>query len=134
MCCCFVRLVEGVGLGELLLVVCEALHLCFVQDAELGFLFSHFNFFGLGSWEVVVVFELGEGLFAAKAPCQVVVMGDEAHVVCVDGAEGDEAVSHDGEEGNEDIVNYVHDVVFSTTDVDPACCEGGWYLLMCWVR
>ena len=57
-------------------------------------------------------------------------MGDEAHVVGVDGAEGGEAVSHDGEEGNEDVVDYVGDVVFTTADADPAWCESGWHVFV----
>jgi hypothetical protein len=56
-------------------------------------------------------------------------MRDEAHVVCIDCAERGEAVSHDGEKSNENVVNYVYYVVFSATDVDPACCDGGWYVL-----
>jgi hypothetical protein len=55
-------------------------------------------------------------------------VGDEAHVVCVNGAERGEAVSHDGEEGDEDVVDYVDDVVFAAADVDPACC--GWYFVV----
>ena len=46
-------------------------------------------------------------------------MRDETHVVGVDCAEGGKAVSHDGKEGDEDIVDYVDDVVLSTAYTDP---------------
>lgn len=42
-------------------------------------------------------------------------------MVGVYGAEGDEAVAHDGEEGDEDVVNDVNYVELFTADVDPAC-------------
>lgn len=61
-------------------------------------------------------------------------MRDEAHMVCVDGSEGGEAVSHNSEQCNEYIVDHIDDVVFSATDVDPACCDEGWYVLICWLR
>lgn len=49
-------------------MVGEAFDLLGVEDAEFGFFFGDFHFFGLFGREVVVVFELGEGLFAAEAP------------------------------------------------------------------
>jgi hypothetical protein len=50
----------------------------------------------------------------------VVVVGDETHVVGIDGAEGGEAVANNGEEGDEDVIDYVDDVVMAAADVDPA--------------
>ena len=47
-------------------------------------------------------------------------MSDEAHVVGIDASEGCKAITHDGEEGDEDIVDNVDDVVFSTAKTDPA--------------
>jgi hypothetical protein len=70
--------------------------------------------------EVVAVLELGERAFATQAPGEVVVVGDETHVVGVDYAEGGEAVADYGEEGDEHVVDYVYDVVFAAADVDPA--------------
>jgi len=48
------------------------------------------------------------------------VVGDENHMVSVDEAEGYQSISHDGEESNEDIVDYINDIVFSSADIDPA--------------
>jgi hypothetical protein len=50
----------------------------------------------------------------------VVVVGDEAHVVGVDGPERGQAVANDGEESDEDVVDYVYYVVVPAADVDPA--------------
>lgn len=47
-------------------------------------------------------------------------MGDETHVVSVDGAEGGEAVADYCEEGDEHVVDYVDDVVAAAADADPA--------------
>ena len=47
-------------------------------------------------------------------------MGDIDHVVRVYDAEGYQTVANDGEEGNENIIDYVDDVVFATADVDPS--------------
>lgn len=35
--------------------------------------------------------------------------------------EGSKTIAHDGEEGDEDIVDYVDHVELSGADVDPAC-------------
>lgn len=48
------------------------------------------------------------------------VVRDEDHMVGVDCSEGGEAVAHYGEEGDEDVVDYIYDVVFSRADTDPA--------------
>jgi hypothetical protein len=50
----------------------------------------------------------------------VVVVCDETHVVGVNCAERGEAVTDDGEEGDEHIVDYVYYVVVATADVDPS--------------
>lgn len=39
------------------------------------------------------------------------IVGDEYHVISIDCAERRQAISHDGKEGNQDVVNNV-DVVF----------------------
>ena len=55
-------------------------------------------------------------------------MGDKAHVVSVNAAEGSEAVAHYSEEGNEDVVDDVDEVVFArAADVDPTCLVSGVY-------
>lgn len=46
-------------------------------------------------------------------------MSNKNHMVCVDDAEGNQSVSHDCEEGNEDIVDDINDIIFSTADIDP---------------
>lgn len=53
-------------------------------------------------------------------------MGDKTHVVGVDAAEGSETVSHDGEEGDENVVDDVDEVVFAgATDIDPTYLISG---------
>jgi len=49
-----------------------------------------------------------------------VVVGDETHVVGVDGPERGQAVANDGKESDEDVVDYVYYVVVPAADVDPA--------------
>ena len=44
----------------------------------------------------------------------------EAHVVGVYRTEGCKAVTDDGEECHEHVVDYINYVVVATTDVDPA--------------
>jgi len=45
-----------------------------------------------------------------QAPCEVVVVCNEAHVVGVDRTEGSEPISNDGEQGNEDIIDHIDDI------------------------
>ena len=47
-------------------------------------------------------------------------MGDEAHVVGVNDSEGSETVAHDCEEGDENVVDYVDNVVLFASHIDPA--------------
>ena len=53
--------------------------------------------FRLHGREVRVVGEAGERFLASETPGQVVVVGDETHVVSVYSPEGCQAVTHDGE-------------------------------------
>ena len=46
-------------------------------------------------------------------------MSDEDHVVGIPRPEGCETVAHDGEEGDENVVNYVDDIELFSADVDP---------------
>lgn len=62
------RLIKRMRIREFLLMVLQSLHLFRVQDAVLSLLFRDLDVFGLLGGQVVVVFELGEGLFAAQAP------------------------------------------------------------------
>lgn len=46
-------------------------------------------------------------------------MSDKDHMVCVNNTEGDESITHDCEESDEDIVDYINDIVLPTADIDP---------------
>jgi hypothetical protein len=67
-----------------------------------------------------MVFEFCEIFFAAEAPSEMVVVRDEDHVVGVYCAERSKAIANYGEEGNEDVVDYVYEVVFAVSNADPA--------------
>jgi hypothetical protein len=77
--CGFVWFVERVGLGKFLLVVFELLLLLARQDAVFLFFWVG-DGAGLYGGEVAAIMELGERLFAAETPCQVVVVSNEAHL------------------------------------------------------
>lgn len=47
----------------------------------------------------------------------------KTHVVGIHYSERDKTVSYDGEESDEDVVDYVDDVVFPASNVDPAYCS-----------
>jgi hypothetical protein len=70
--------------------------------------------------EGIMVFEFCEIFFAAEAPSEMVVVRDEDHVVGVYCAERSKAVANYCEKGDEDIVNYVYEVVFAVSNADPA--------------
>lgn len=59
-------------------------------------------------------------LFPPQAPAEVVVVRNKDHVVCIDRSEGGEPVTHDCEEGNEDVIDDIDNVLFSRADGDPA--------------
>ena len=50
-----------------------------------------------------------------------VVVCYETHMVCVDGSERSEPVTDDREESDEDVIDYIDEVGFAVTDIDPAC-------------
>jgi hypothetical protein len=56
----------------------------------------------------------------------VVVMGNEYHVVGIDCTKRSESVAYYGEEGHEDVVDYIDEIGFTCTNIDPTC--GGY----CW--
>ena len=68
-----------------------------------------------------MVLELGKSFFSAETPGEMVVVCYEAHMVCVDGSERSESVTDDREESDEDIIDYIDEVGFAVTDIDPAC-------------
>jgi hypothetical protein len=49
-----------------------------------------------------------------------VVVCDETHVVGIYRAERSKTVTYDREERDEDIVDYIDEVGFAVTDIDPA--------------
>ena len=69
---------------------------------------------------VVLVFEIGEVSFAPDLPCQERVASNEDHVVGVDGSERGQPVTHDCEEGYEDVIDDVNNIGLPASDVDPA--------------
>lgn len=50
-------------------------------------------------------------------------MGDENHMVGVDCAERGQAIAHDREKSDKNIVNYVDQVTLSAIHVNPAYCS-----------
>ena len=52
------------------------------------------------------------------------VVSDEAHVVGVNYTKRGQAISHDGEERDKDVVDYVDNIVFAAADIDPAYSKG----------
>jgi hypothetical protein len=119
----FVRFVKAMRASEFLLMVREAFLLLGRQDAEFLLLGIGDLVWGHGG-QIVVVGEIWEGFLAAETPSETVVVGDEAHVVGVDCAEGGQAVTDYGEERDEDVVDYVNNVVAAAADGDPACARG----------
>jgi hypothetical protein len=104
---------------KLLLVMRQLPLLLRTQHRKL-FFFRILDFFWLYCRQIVLVVQFRESFFFAETPTEVVVVRDEDHVVGVDCSEGGESVAHYGEEGDEDVVDYVYDVVFSGADTDPA--------------
>jgi hypothetical protein len=76
--------------------------------------------------EGIMIFEFCEIFFTAEAPSEMVVVRDEDHVVGVYCAERSKAIANYGEEGDEDVVDYVYKVVFAVSNADPA-----WYSSQC---
>jgi len=80
----------------------------------------------LDSGEIVAVLEFRESLFFPKAPGEVMVVGDDYHVVGVDYTEWSESITDYGEEGHEDVVNNVDEIGLASTNIDPT------YVQYCW--
>lgn len=57
---------------------------------------------------------------ASDLPSQKCVVCDKDHVVGVDGTERGQSVTHDGEQGDQNIVNDVDYIELSSTNIDPA--------------
>lgn len=125
----FVGLVKRVRAREFLLVMHEPSLLLRGEDAVLGYFVAAGLHIGLliPRWpqtgQVVSVLQFGEGSLTSETPCQTMVMHYKAHMVCIDESERDKTVSHDGEESDEDVIDYVNDVVFPASNVDPAYCS-----------
>jgi hypothetical protein len=80
----------------------------------------------LDSGEIVAVVELRESLFFPKAPGEMMIVGDEYHVVGVDRTEWSESITDYGEECHEDVVNNVDEIRLASTNIDPT------YVQYCW--
>jgi hypothetical protein len=99
------------------------------EDAVLGYLIATGFHIGLliPRWphtgQVVSVLQFGEGSLPTAAPCHAVVVHYETHVVGIHYSERDKTVSYNGEESDEDVVDYVDDVVLPASNVDPAYCS-----------
>jgi len=130
---CFVRLVEGVRLGEFGLMVLETLLLpgrehtsfSFVDFGELFFVHRRcFDISVCWDWrEVANIVQLWQGSFSAQPPRQMMIMRDEAHVIRVHGTERSQAITNHGEQSNQDVVYNIGVVALSTTDADPTYKE-----------
>jgi hypothetical protein len=47
-------------------------------------------------------------------------VSDVYHVVGIDGSERSETITHDGEQGDQDTVDDVHNIDLLAADIDPA--------------
>lgn len=54
------------------------------------------------------------------SPCQVVVIGDENHVVSVDSTKRGKAVADHRKQGNQDVVYHIDDIELSPANIDPS--------------
>lgn len=121
-----VRLVESVGLGELVLMVDQAQLLARIKNGVLEFVFFgrvpeldiHILLFLFG--DVVLVLEVRKRPLAADFPSQKRVMRDEGHMVGINGPEGRQTITHDGEKSDQNVVDDVNDVKLLSADIDPA--------------
>lgn len=120
-----VGLVESVGLGELVLMVDQAQLLARIKNGVLELVFFgrvpeldiHVLFFLLG--DIVLVLEVGKRPLAADLPSQKCVMRDEGHMVGINGPEGSQTITHDGEKCDQNVVDDVNDVKLPSADIDP---------------
>lgn len=70
--------------------------------------------------KVVLILEVGQPALAANLPRQECVVSDENHVVRIDGTERGQSISHNCEQGDEDVVNDVDNIELSSSNIDPA--------------
>jgi hypothetical protein len=80
----------------------------------------------LDSGEIVAILEFRESLFFPKAPGEVMVVGDEYHVICVDCPEWSESIADYGEQSDKDVVNNVDEIGLASTNINPTCVKYCW--------
>lgn len=51
-------------------------------------------------------------------------MGYKDHVISIYRSKRCQTVTHDGEKGNEDVVDNIDDIELPSTNIDPTCTEG----------
>ena len=123
MCCRFVRLVERMRFRELGLVVDQLLLLFRRQHRKFGICWLCSFWVDVLFWlrrEIVVVVKLGQSPFSSQSPALVVIVGNENHVVGIHHAEGSETITHQGEKGNQHIVDDIGEIVFPVARINPA--------------
>lgn len=122
----FVGFVEGVRTRKFILVIHQSFLLLGREHTVLTLDVPGFGVVGAPNFgrslfrKVVVVLELGQISFTAQTPCEMVVVGDEAHVICVYGSKRSKTVTDDGEERYEHVVDHVDDIELTAADVDPS--------------
>ena len=72
-------------------------------------------------WQLIVIWKFGKVAFTTKSPGQMVIMRNEAHMISVYCSEGCKAITHDREQGNENVVDDVDEVALPTTNINPSC-------------
>ena len=121
-----VGFVKRVRIGKFVLVMHEFLLLCRGEQGVLSIGDTVFDVLGVDFLrtffrEIVVVLEFGKLLFSPETPGQVVIVRYEAHVICINNTERGETITHYREQGDQDVVDNIDNVVLLSTDVDPAC-------------
>lgn len=100
-------------LGKLGLVVNQPLLLLCIEHGKFGLVRVcrlGVDLFHALCWQVIVVSKVRQLLLTSQPPCEVVIVGDKDHVVCVDYPEWSQAVTHEGEERHQDIINDIDEV------------------------
>ena len=67
-----------------------------------------------------MVDKLWKQFLLTTRPGEVMIVRDVDHVVCVNSAKRGKTVTDNGEKGDEDVIDYVDNVLLATFDVDPA--------------
>ena len=126
-----VGLVKCVGFGEFPLVVLQLFLLFGREDSQFFFLLGlRSNGGGVGRGfdievggtfvrKVVFVVQFWESLFSSQSPCEMMIMSNENHVVCIDGSKRSKPIANDGKEGYKHIVYNINNVVSTTSNIDP---------------